>query len=63
MAFLGIFILIVLCISPITFVIGLIMVISSNDNTKNRNIGSNLVIYSIITFIIGYGACVSMDKY
>jgi hypothetical protein len=60
MAFIGIIILIVLCISPFTFLIALIMTISSNDGSKNRKIGSQLAIYSLIAFIIGYGACISI---
>jgi uncharacterized membrane protein len=60
MAFLWIIIVILIVVSPFTFLIGLIMALSSSDDTKNRKIGSNLVIYSIITFIIGFGACISI---
>jgi hypothetical protein len=60
MAFLWIIIVILNVVSPFTFLIGLIMALSSSDDTKNRKIGSNLVIYSIIAFIIGFGACISI---
>ena len=43
-------------LSPIVFLVGLIMMIVSS---KNKKIGLKLLIGSIIAFVIGFGTCLA----
>lgn len=54
--FWGEVIVIMLILSPIAFIIGIILVAVSKDT---RKFGVKLIIGSVITFIIGFGTCMA----
>jgi hypothetical protein len=54
--FLGQVIMLILILSPIVFVIGIILAAVSKDTKK---LGVKLIIGSVITFIIGLGTCIA----
>jgi hypothetical protein len=46
-------------VSPLIFLIGLIMCIVSKEDT-NRKLGVKLLLFSVISFVIGIGGCLML---